>query len=51
MLEYAKDIVIALINQQQIANTNDTNENINQVKTAIKEIYQELLNTKKAVAK
>lgn len=45
MLDATKDIVIALINSKQISCNSDTDKNIKEVKTAIKEIYQELKNT------
>lgn len=46
MLEVTKDIVIALINSGQICSHSETQKNIDDVRTAIKEIYQELANTK-----
>ena len=46
MLEVTKEIVIALINNKQIANYSEPNENIEEVKAAIREIYQEVRNTK-----
>lgn len=44
MLEATKDIVIALINTNQIANTNNSDVNIKEVKNAIEEIYKQLNN-------
>lgn len=46
MIDATKDIVIALINSKQIANTSDTNKNIEEIKNAIKEIYKQLQNSK-----
>ncbi len=46
MLDVVKDVVVTLIEQKQIANTGDTETNIAEVRKAIKEIYQELMNTK-----
>lgn len=48
MLDNTKDIIVALINSKSIANHSDANENIKEVRTAIKEIRQEILNTKLA---
>lgn len=46
MLDNTKDIVIALINSKSIANHSDASENIKEVRTAIQEIRQEILNSK-----
>lgn len=46
MLEATKEIVIALINTKQIGCSGDVEKNIQDVKNAIKEIYQQLQNTK-----
>lgn len=48
MLETTKEIVIALINAGQIGHHGDTNANLNDVKDAIKEIYQALEEAKNA---
>lgn len=42
MLEATKDIVIALINTKQIANTNDSDVNIKEVNKAINDIAKKL---------
>lgn len=46
MLDTTKDIVLALINSGQICRHGDTMANIKDVKLAIKEINQQLLNAK-----
>ncbi len=42
MIEATRDIVIALINNQSIANTGEFDENIKEVKNAIDEIMKQL---------
>ena len=49
MVENTKEIVIALINSKQICNHSEPDENIEEARKAIREIHQELLNTKKLV--
>ena len=51
MIEITKEIVIALINSKQIGNHNNTEDNLEDVKKAIKEIYQEAMNTKAITTK
>lgn len=47
MVENTKEIVIALINSKQICNYAEPDKNIEEARKAIREIHQELLNTKK----
>lgn len=46
MIDNTKDIIIAMINTKAIANKNDSDKNIAEVRKAIKEIKQEVENTK-----
>lgn len=46
MIDVAKEIVITLINNKQIANYDNFDANINDVRKAIREICQELQNCK-----
>ncbi len=46
MIDATKEIIVALINTKQIANTGDTDSNIIEVTKAIEEVYNKLKSCK-----